>query len=401
MLLNSFKFGFLANSAALLTSLFLLACTPSESEETQDNSIQLNSVSFSDVDASTEDSVNVTINKAFNIHWTTNAKDLYRVDLYLTKANESYSSSNRIVGLNCGIANGISLCPQSSGEMQCTLTTDKFSCAVGDKPQSSRSFTSSEAGNLNLIFRVCNGLLNECQIKPYKLSTTSVVTERETQTPILTEQQANLYFWEFDTDSSGWDLQNVDILNGVLQLDGDYEAFARVSKKGEYAMAPLESLDYDNFTVALRVKPEQQEKNTVLIAGGASRWFFLQQTFGGWSLYLNNYSHSFPLNIFPVFDGFNEIIINFDLAKNYARVTIDGQYQELAMPEGFKFYPTTKPSGAIEGDDCFDPYTLCDSGITFTNYSSGLVLKGEVDWLFFANGTYTEADIQNYITNEQ
>lgn len=132
-------------------------------------------------------------------------------------------------------------------------------------------------------------------------------------------------------------------------------------------------MSYDNYTVALRVKPEIFQWRSNLITGGTTyRWFCLSGSAeGGLVVTLNNHLFRKEINTTKLeAEKWSVVACSVDVPNRKVIVFVNGKMEgEIDLPVDFKV--TASELDKEETDKVW----------TFTDYSSATVFKGQVDEL--------------------
>lgn len=128
----------------------------------------LHNIRFDSKDFYEGEQVTVTTGTRFDVQWVSPSSASYRIDLYLSTNGEVHSDSNKIVGLKCGNAS-FSLCPNATGEVQCSIDDNRLSCSFGNDSVGSGYFQHKDLSKLKFIIRGCD-VLSNCDVKTFNLS---------------------------------------------------------------------------------------------------------------------------------------------------------------------------------------------------------------------------------------
>ncbi|SKA95199.1 Concanavalin A-like lectin/glucanases superfamily protein [Prosthecobacter debontii] len=180
-------------------------------------------------------------------------------------------------------------------------------------------------------------------------------------------------------------LKNAKQSGGLLELNGIYE-FSN-EPDAYRAVLACPQLIRDQFTVAVRVTVDRLG-DCVLAGGTSHRWLALQtDEKGALSLSLNNGAVRLEskkggqLKRGKVAD----LAITHNVVDHSLTLYLNGEeVQKHVLASDFQFKPISKP-GEPAGDSVF----------TFTNYSSGSAMKGEVDELIVYNRVLTPREIRD------
>ncbi len=112
--------------------------------------------------------VTVTESRHFEVQWVAPTAEAYRIDLYLSANGAAPSNNNKIVALKCGNET-FSLCPNATGEVQCSVDGNSLACAIGTDSLGSMYFQEKDLSNLSFIIKGCDAL-NNCDVKTFNLS---------------------------------------------------------------------------------------------------------------------------------------------------------------------------------------------------------------------------------------
>jgi hypothetical protein len=160
----------------IISLLALSACGGDTDEKSPDindslpdtTSFTLQNVRFDSKDYYEGEQVTVTKGTSFEVQWVSPTAASYRIDLYLSTNGEVHSDSNKIVGLKCGNAS-FSLCPNATGEVQCSIDDNRLSCSFGNDSVGSGYFQHKDLSKLKFIIRGCD-VLSNCDVKTFNLS---------------------------------------------------------------------------------------------------------------------------------------------------------------------------------------------------------------------------------------
>lgn len=179
-----------------------------------------------------------------------------------------------------------------------------------------------------------------------------------------------------------FDLQNTGFEENALSLSGEYEFQAG---GGERAVCATPRLEYNSFTVVVRLKPDglDDAKRNLLTGGTSHRWFGLSRSGkGDLILTLNNQRFSHSIKGVNVADGeWVTIAASVDVPGRRVHVSVNGKPSDsIELPKGFQL-DVVKDA---ETDDRF---------WTFTNYSNGTTFRGLVDQLMIFDRALSEKEM--------
>lgn len=137
---------------------------PSDNTET----FTLQNIRFDAIDYYEGEQITVTKGTSFEVQWVSPIAEPYRIDLYLSTNGDAHSDRNKVVGIRCG-SDTFSLCPNPTGEVQCTFEDNNLSCAIGSTPVGSKNFLTNDLSNLTFIVKGCDALTN-CDVKTFTIS---------------------------------------------------------------------------------------------------------------------------------------------------------------------------------------------------------------------------------------
>ncbi|GAB5441649.1 MAG: hypothetical protein Fues2KO_19980 [Fuerstiella sp.] len=197
-------------------------------------------------------------------------------------------------------------------------------------------------------------------------------------------------YYPFDTDGSdsngtseSFQLRNTKIADGTLRLNGVYERSG--GSNGYRAVAATPNLNFDAFTIVVRIRPESvEEKANPIISGGVThRWFGLSRLEDGTVIVtLNNQQQSYKFDQFRIRNRrWADVTCAVDLKNLILAVAVDGSPPQFRrLPAGFRLN--------VIGKDA----ERSDRVWTFTNYSVGRCFHGEVDEFTVLNGVLSADD---------
>jgi hypothetical protein len=167
------------------------------------------------------------------------------------------------------------------------------------------------------------------------------------------------------------ELRNTQFKDNALYLNGLYDGG---NKDGFRAVCRTPKLDYTQFTVALRFKPEAcgQRKDNLVTGGTSYRWFGMSRSpTGNLTITLNNQDFSHEIKGAAIDPGkWTVVACGIDLGKRKIAVYLNGKRAaDIDLPAEFKL--RIIDANVKEQDKVW----------TFTSYSNGNVFHGLVDEL--------------------
>lgn len=174
--------------------------------------------------------------------------------------------------------------------------------------------------------------------------------------------------WTFDTDHEpDAFLQNAPVVNGMVKLDGFYIRSGK--EPGSCLSVRCAKLDYEHFTVAIRLVPER-EGDYLLVGGEGYRWLAIRLTaLNELEASINNGRGRWKMRIPKVKLGKPmTVAVSADVASHKLVVYLNGKKEEsIKLDDGTKF--DVAATSANESDKVW----------TCTNFSNGSTFKGSVD----------------------
>jgi Concanavalin A-like lectin/glucanases superfamily len=173
-----------------------------------------------------------------------------------------------------------------------------------------------------------------------------------------------------------FELKNAEFKDNTLYLNGRYELELIIGGEsvGYRAVCETKSLDYENFSVALRFEAEDfgLNKNNLITGGTSSRWFGLERSpNGNLVVTLNNNAFQKELTGVTMEKGkWTVVACSVNILERKVIAALNGKVVAVIdLPKDFKMAVTK-----WEQKDS-------DKVWAFTNYSTGKVFHGRVDEL--------------------
>jgi hypothetical protein len=181
------------------------------------------------------------------------------------------------------------------------------------------------------------------------------------------------------------ELLNVSFAGNVMHLNGRYE-FNVADLDGYRAVFKTPTLNYGDFTVAFRIKPEEVELHATLLFGGTSyRWMgFRRSADGNLQLTFNNneFVHDFG-NAAVAANRWATIACGVNLRAHLVVTYFNGRrLSDVTLPADFNLDVTA--SDADGSDRCW----------TFTNYSNGAPFCGSAERLIIYDRLLSDAEFE-------
>jgi eukaryotic-like serine/threonine-protein kinase len=182
-----------------------------------------------------------------------------------------------------------------------------------------------------------------------------------------------------------WDVYNTPSDSQGLFLDGTYD---HGITRGFRAVCKIPAMNYNTFTIAIRVRPHlPNEHNVILVGGTGYRWLELGcDRRGGLRVSTNNGRQHYPVQGVQLkAEEWVTIVCSLDKAQRTVLVSVDGSVASRIE---------LSPDFAWEVEKADESTQAQDRVWTFTNYANGMAFRGQVNAFEFYDTALSAGELR-------